>query len=46
MEVVIAPYVVINTKGIEFWLSLGYGIISEPELQYDTTIVLHMRKYI
>ncbi|MCQ4921538.1 GNAT family N-acetyltransferase [Tissierella carlieri] len=35
-----------NTKGIEFWFSLGYEIISEPELQHDTTIVLHMRKYI
>jgi len=35
-----------NTKGIEFWLNLGYEIISEPELQYDATIVLHMKKYI
>lgn len=35
-----------NIKGIKFWLSLDYEIISEPELQYDKTIVLHMRKYI
>ncbi|WBW97448.1 GNAT family N-acetyltransferase [Oceanirhabdus sp. W0125-5] len=35
-----------NTKGIDFWISQGYQVISKPELQEDTTIVLHMRKYI
>ncbi|SHJ31077.1 Acetyltransferase (GNAT) family protein [Clostridium amylolyticum] len=35
-----------NTKGISFWVSLGYEVISKPELQDDGTLVLHMRKYI
>jgi ribosomal protein S18 acetylase RimI-like enzyme len=35
-----------HTIGIEFWIKQGYEVSSEPELQEDTTIVLHMRKHI
>lgn len=33
-----------NPKGIAFWIRQGYEIISGPELQEDTTVVLHMKK--
>lgn len=33
-----------NAKGIKFWERKGYKIFSEPELQPDKTIVLHMEK--
>jgi collagenase-like PrtC family protease len=33
-----------NPKGIKFWERQGYKIFSGPELQIDTTVVLHMSK--
>ena len=33
-----------NEKGIRFWKDQGYMICSEPELQPDTTVVVHMKK--
>jgi ribosomal protein S18 acetylase RimI-like enzyme len=33
-----------NEKGIRFWKDQGYMIYSEPELQPDTTVVVHIKK--